>query len=499
MRRSAFMLALVALACACAGGDGNKRDRTGDDAARGKHGAGEEGEDSGASTRVPKFHVTAIVPDKARFVPVEGMTFVLASGPTLLDIQGDRVIYDGRKTAGMEKPFDNYGEGDIVTLMGRWPDNLWLALNLPPSVGGSLLYQWGDEGWTEKGPSKWRVIDSTRWTGESVLVLVERGDRGETKLFQSPKSDDKPPSFTDADGKCRLIGRRVRGFPSGEVLVQGDPCESGPPVYASWRAGDEKGEVAPLPAIDEDNMGVYAMSARSFDEVYFAGWTGPDENHPRGAYLARFTGKGARVEKLPAKLPLRDVMAAPDGSLWVIEGDKTSGKLWRRTTRNQWSQVPLPNDDGDLNPQRVWVRAGGDIWLVAQAGRRTLVLHTKESDAAQEIPRTSISEYQSLKPAQERCHPLLVILGKAKAVDENAVRNILGKEGGRQLVIEYRRRGEMYLGAIGYTLPLAERIAKAIQAGIPNTTPEIACHEPRHKRRQLILDPKTGRWQAHQL
>jgi hypothetical protein len=271
-------------------------------------------------------------------------------------------------------------------------------------------------------------------------------------------------------------------------------------VIGFWKSGAASGVVHDMPRIEGRGFGISAMVARSPKEIYLVGWSGPDPDHPHAAYLARFDGNDVVLEKAPTHLPLSDV-AAGDGTLYVIEAPLGGARvLWLRDRRGAWSKVAMPQHDGAaVEPRRLWLRGPGDVWVLGAAGRRGVVLHSGPAAAMTVHERTSVSEYQSLGPATERCNPLLVILGKKSAVDEAAVRQALGEVGGRQILVEFHRRGDTLLGAVAYTLPLAKGIEKAVKEKVPSASPETLCHEPRNKHRQLVLDPKTKRWQVHQL
>ncbi|MBW2453076.1 MAG: hypothetical protein JRI68_01120 [Deltaproteobacteria bacterium] len=466
------------------------------------------GTSTGATSAPPTFHVVASLPGPSRFVPIEGRTFLISDGPTLVEIVGDRVTSVGDRAAGMEKPFDALGRGEIATLTGRWPNDTWLALNARQPVGGSsYLYRWAGDRWAEQKKLERYATGSTGWATGSSLVLFETTDGSRSELLAVPDgSTSAVPRFTDASGACHLIGKRLRGFATGELVVQGLPCTSGGRggVIGYWPAGAVDGVIETLPDIDGDLFGVAAFAALSPNEAYVAGWSGPDVNHPKAPYLVRFDGSRAHLEKPPMKghLVALSLQAGPE--LWTVERTKAGvQKLWRRRADGPWSEVGLPRHAGQaLMPERVWARGPGDLWVVAKAGRQHWLLHTRQARPLVELlPATHASEYQSLGAATAGCSPLLVILsetgqGETAPFTAGQARGVFGGAGGRVMLVEYRRRGKQCLGAVAYTLPQARMYAELAGSKLAKAKPRIVCHEPRNRQRLFVYDPLKKQWQA---
>ncbi len=467
------------------------------------------GQPGASGDSIESFYVVASLPGAGHFMPVDGRAFLVTDGPTLIDIAEDGVRVDGNKVAGMEKPFDALRRGEIATLAGRWPDDIWLALNGRQPLGGATwIYRWAGDRWAEQKKLGLYATGSTSWVGASSLVLLEATDGSRSELLQVPTgSPQVVPRFTDDRGACRMIAKRLQGFGSGELVVQGLPCASGAArrggLIGYWPAGGTDGVIEQLPDIDGDLFGIAAMAVQSPKVAYVAGWSGPDANHPKAAYLARFDGNQAHLEKPPMNGPLIDLTIHAGSVLWAIEGNKTGGQqLWRRGADDHWSKVALPSHEGrPLQPARIWARGPGDLWLVAKAGRRYWLLHTQQADQVVELLATQASEYQSLGVATASCSPLLVILdevseGEPPRVTAGRARGALGGAGGRVLLVEYRRRGKLCLGVVAYTLTQARSYAELAKQKLSNADPRIVCHEPRNRLRMFVYDPATGQWQA---
>jgi hypothetical protein len=446
--------------------------------------------------------VVATLARPARFMPAAGRAFLVSDGPTIHDIDGDRLLYDADKIRGLERPFDAFEGGEVAAIAGRWPGHTWLMLTQREVSGDTHLFRWGDKRWTESHKVAGLVEDASSWGDGRLLLVVRRGSlaQGGTELAVAP-AEGAPalPALENAAGACRLRPRRVRAFSSGEVIVDGDPCEAreGGGVVGRFAAGKTEGNVQTWPEPEGSTFGVRVLAARSASDVYAAGWRGHDADHPLGPYLARFDGKGTKLVDPPGEKPLAALTSTPRGVLWAIGSDaEGASELWQRSASGSWQRVALPEHDGAaLAPRQVWARGDDDVWVVATAGQRAVVLHSKAAAEVVKLPRTTASEYRTLAAPQAGCRVFLALLGKpANASDYPELRAALTKANTKVVLLEFHRRGALTLGVVAYSAPMAKMLVDLVKKALPTTNSKIVCHEPSNKVRTFVYDPLKKTW-----
>ncbi|WP_437976355.1 hypothetical protein WMF11_03040 [Sorangium sp. So ce295] len=408
-------LAAVIVACALIscrpGGAAPGTPALGGDAAQRAPGA------AGPSSPRPEssFDKVADLPGRtARLWPLEGGQILLErNGTSFALIDGDHVGPTAEIVEGLPME-SSVPEGEVKTLVGRWPDAVWMVLRTADN--SSRTYPFYHESVFRLGGARWKMVHQVPegdysddlyqglWDqGRGCLVglLVDKEDAADAwtahgEVLDCPGQPVPRPSFKATNDKKYGI-TAARGWHSGDVLAieahaamkEGEPV---PVRLVLSRPGPpNRTEILlPLPPeIQRDKRKFYPWGIRLLGEsptdVYVVGSHELGMEAPYGIYgpypaedmppPMLFHFDGTAVAEMPAP-PTRRILNAArgqDGTLVILSlaRDASRGgkavEVWALPRGGAWMQVPMPVDPeakAAYVPESVAVRSRSEIWVV---------------------------------------------------------------------------------------------------------------------------------------
>jgi hypothetical protein len=420
------------------------------------------------------------------------------------------------------------------SLMGRWPDALWLEVGTDHSATlGSDRFHWTGGKWEQLVASAEEDTQQAfqKFAGSFQLwsdnrMLVRCPDCLKLRTFlafdartgrvRPALTKDAPPIPSSYPGPAF-----IRAFESGEVLM--------------WQVSEfreEAGGAGQLSKWDPKQKRWHTFRvANLLDSHHFVAhrpsraWAlakRPSDEKDRPKFVVvHFDGKAVHVQDTPfvtdensRYVDSMDVSA--DGTLWIVHRHE----LWKRPPQGAWQKVVLPppvliraTPPPKLKAKEVTASGNNEVWVsttyfdrrpeARQWRKRGALLRNQQPAEVQHCDqRAEGGEIFSSwpPPADERCLTPFAVLSYLrptakpdadvpklwralfKRTEFSAVRFVEIEDGGRR-----------YIGGIPPDHKTGRTLVELVARRVPGATPELVCATPEKIRRTLTVDLKNGR------
>ncbi|HEY0133960.1 MAG TPA: hypothetical protein VGB85_07765 [Nannocystis sp.] len=263
---------------------------------------------------------------------------------------------------------------------GVWPDDAWsIKVHYGDRAGSDVAFhKWrGGNRWVpqvSEGKKLWdgEELAGYQWTPRGGMLLVTQDDGVASFMRLAGKHAAPQPmtfgsgyvrdAFESAGGMVFLFVRpeEVDRQGSLEILRSCKPDEA----PGCERSG---GLTLDVVAPDRHHLGVMAARNRwSISVVVNRTIGGPDGDHEEHAIVHYETG-GWKIEAVPGNGDVRQMLAAPDGGLWIVTDPKPQS-LWHRSDAGKWVAVDLPAELAGAQELQVALRDPTHVWLAGNVG-----------------------------------------------------------------------------------------------------------------------------------
>jgi hypothetical protein len=319
----------------------------------------------------------------------------------------------------LSRGFKEGHQGYLRTLIGHYPDALWLVYRHADRSG--QLDESHDEVYRFQG-TRWQMIDSSPadheylglWEAPAgcLLGLLSSGrpHGGHHTTAANVRVIDCKGHTPILPGLRHGLGpgmgssiSEVAGSPWGDLhLVDhedtrapGQPPKYSPYRLELWRHDDPGPRSSAIPLPPEvpatAYAGVLALVPRGRDDVYVVMSVRerspdlrPDEKgRPLETRILRFDGSAWTPVESPPVLAYDEVEVGDDGTLALVSETTRRGEVatavWRRPGQ-PWSILSLPPDPGGKGPSvtRLVLRSADDVWVAGWVPRRGVtVFHSR--------------------------------------------------------------------------------------------------------------------------
>lgn len=369
------------------------------------------------------LHVIARAGTRFQLHPLVDGTLLVSVGPWVmrLDEQGE-LVPDPTMLRGIASIRPWIGPGDDaftgieawgpVALGGRWPDAVYLSLDLVSgfrSEGGRpAVYRYSPSGWVPLDARakhySYYPVDLHAWIDGSILAQRAYQPRypGEDRW----QGDDDGPTASQSAAVERAIRAAkklvvIRGTPKAPELdtpvLRFDSRPSGeifvitsvaPPTLLRLDADGARHTLA-LPGARAVVQGVVADGPA---QAWVYGATEAADAAREVPWLVRVDGEQATAMVGPACAihGLASFVALEDGTQWATCGEPPEEphvydehELWRRSAGGAWERQRLP--PAVDTPRQVVVH-GGDAWVAATGPGGDVLLRSRVAGTVLELP-----------------------------------------------------------------------------------------------------------------
>ncbi len=378
-------------------------------------------------------------------------------------------------------------------LGGAWPKSAWLFN--ANSEGVTTLYRYFDAlgGRWEKQEllRENEMLHDIAMIGESVIGAIAMQESDIRFALMGGKGGVMPAPYPgpedSAECKTKMASRsdyRLAGTDSGHAFAAGFECkanaETGGPLAERWEPATRRGVVEPLPAPASGKLKLEGVVAVSATDAYVWG------NADKTPYVAHWDGKAWSLEKTPFAKELSTLVASSDGVVFAAANDG----FYSKKSGGVWETVALPKKLAGFEPQTVYARTAGDVWVSGAVGKTKYLLRSAKVEKSAVMPSADEVE-KTLRPnlrwlATPLCskpYAHLFSVGPSGSPTPKefptAKKAFEGKKfDGAKLVVEDDGRN-LFVGAIAGNVDQAESIAKAFAEANPKMKPRVFCHEPK--------------------
>jgi len=396
--------------------------------------------------RSPALHVIARAGTDMLLHPLVDGTLLASAGPLVLRVdERGELLHDPAMLRGIEsiRPFVSaFAEDDFemvaawrpVSLGGRWPDAVYLSLDVVSGFRGEggvpVVYRWTPNGWAKLSTRgkhyEHYPAELHPWKDDSILARRVympwypgqdewEGDEGgpteqQVEVAKQAIARAKKLVVIRGEPQAPELAATVAAFDSratGEVFaVTGDASPS-----LVWLDAAGTRRTVPLPGTD---VQVHGVRADSPDHVWVFGAVPANDGF--APWLVRVEGDRATLVEPPActGLGLGSFAALPDGAQWAtcsepIEWmyERDESELWHRPAGGAWAPVSMP--PGVESPRQVVARGPDDVWVAADAkDGGGVILHSRPRAGVLELPslgklNRQLLEHDDPRPVTKSC------------------------------------------------------------------------------------------------
>ncbi|WP_438041622.1 hypothetical protein [Sorangium sp. So ce128] len=329
-------------------------------------------------------------------------------------IDGDHVGSTAEIVEGLPME-SSVPEGEVRTLVGRWPDAVWMVLRTADN--SSRTYPFYQERVFRLGGTRWKMVHQVPegdysddlyqglWDqGRGCLVglLVDKEDATDAwtaheEVLDCPGQPVPRPSYKATNDKKYGI-TAARGWPSGDVLAieahaamkEGEPvpvrlvlARPGPPnrteillpLPPEIQRKKRKFELYYSHLLGNTPTDVYVVGNHVLGEVPRYG--PPPEDISWLPLLLRFDGTSVAEMPAPPVEVILDADRGEDGTLVIVgtpPGDSEAREVqevWALPRGGAWVRMPMPVDaavKAAYIPASIAARSLSDIWVVGFHG-----------------------------------------------------------------------------------------------------------------------------------
>ena len=267
---------------------------------------------------------------------------------------------------------------------GAWPDDAWWVKETMHERDGSDLqfFKWRANGrWVAQGDgstTKWDRygLSMQRWTPRSGYLLVENEDDNRGVASFTRLASKHPAPEPIAYGTNNLLD--VFESAGGTVFLFTEATDEGRSgsydILRSCKPGEapgcERSGGLTLPPVGVNGayfVGVMAARNRWSMSAVINAAHEPGNKDREKRYLVHYETGGWKVDAVPGELDVRQMLAAPDGGLWLVLGEKPQ-TLWHRSDAGKWVAVDLPVDLVGSENIQVALRDPTHVWVAGNVG-----------------------------------------------------------------------------------------------------------------------------------
>ncbi|WP_437282453.1 hypothetical protein WME90_18315 [Sorangium sp. So ce375] len=396
---------------------------------------------------------------------------------------------------------------DIVSIVGRWPSDVWIRVGGLFS-DGARLNNFGSALYRKQGDRFVEVplpVEATAWTQGRTLVLS-----GDQFSLAQPSATELPRRAAGAKRPVRIQAEAMTALPDGEVLVVGrDGDENDRLAVERWAPGRADSTVIPLPPWDGKLLRAMVLATER-DRYVLARFEATSS-------LARIdvaeAGATAVPLSLPSNKPVTDAALAADGSLWILLGDGDGVELFRRNKEGAYTRATFPKGQG-LSPTGMAAASADVVYLAGSTSNvRSVILSSRPGKLSFPSEETGAGGPDAGAPtapsggAQDAgaasappaalssscASPFVILFAVSKSApadyDYPATRDALSgwADGSKYRFIEYSHRGQRMLGASAPDAARAEALAARLRERVKGASPAVACFSPAEVLREVRL------------
>jgi len=266
---------------------------------------------------------------------------------------------------------------------GVWPDDVWWVKETMHERDGSDLafFKWrANSRWVaqsdgDTGTAKWDsyALAMQRWSPRGGFLLVEDNNNGGVASF-TRLAGKHPAPEPMAFGTSNL--REVFESTGGTLFLFTEATEEGRSgsydILRSCKPGEapgceRTGGLTLPPVGGNDGYLVGVMAARNRWSMTAAINAAHESGNRESRYLVHYETGGWRVDAVPGDLEVRQLLAAPDGGLWMVLGESPQS-LWHRSDAGKWVAVDLPADLVGAEKIQVALRDSTHVWVAGNVG-----------------------------------------------------------------------------------------------------------------------------------
>lgn len=378
-------------------------------------------------TTTAELHVIARAGTTMMLHPLVDGSLLASAGPLVLRVdERGELVHDPAMLRGLENirdvsadddEFDGVSAWWPVALGGRWPDAVYLSMEVASAYRGdgaeADVHRWDGQAWakvdTRTNRYEWYPAEIHPWIDSSLLA---RRVYRPWYPGHDPFDDGEGPTEQQVEASARAIGQAKK-----IVVIRGEPKAPAAPATVTAFASLATGEIFAVTGDDPPNLvrldteggrhtialpgkdvHVRGVIADGPDRAWVFGTrVGPKDEDER-AWLVRVHGKKASMADAPncRGTGLASFVALDSGTQWATCGAAlddvdaayfadTPGTLWHRAPGKAWARWKLPPRIDD--PRRVVARHEGDVWVVAYERRRGgVLLHSRPRSTVLELP-----------------------------------------------------------------------------------------------------------------
>ncbi len=267
---------------------------------------------------------------------------------------------------------------------GVWPDDVWWVKETMHERDGSDLsfYKWrANNRWvaqSDAGTTKWDRYDLLveRWTPRSGYLLVATDDDNRGVANFTRLAGKHPAPEPIAYGTNNL--HDVYESAGGTVFLFTEATDEGRSgsydILRSCKPGEapgcERSGGFTLPPVGGNGgyvVGLMAARNRWSMSAVINAAHEPGNKDREKRYLVHYETGGWKLDAVPGDLDVRQMLAAPDGGLWLVLGEKPQS-LWHRSDAGKWVAVDLPADLVGAEKIQVALRDPTHVWVAGNVG-----------------------------------------------------------------------------------------------------------------------------------
>ncbi len=281
---------------------------------------------------------------------------------------------------------DQQVRGDV--LPDAAPDAGWGQATMGDRDGWTLSFRRreGDAWVTQEGGGATTWDEDTfvghRWTPRGG-VLLARGDRGVARFERLGGEHPAPAPMLFGAGVLADAFESAGGTVFLFVLSGDLGASSSVDILRSCTPGGVRGCERrggfTLPRVGDARYYLGEMASRDRRGMSAAIYVDRDASKRtiEDRYIVHHEADGWTIEAVPGNLAIRQMLAAPDGGLWLVLGEQQQS-LWHRGG-GAWSAVDLPADLVGSEKIQVALRDDSEVWVAGNVGEHHAIHATPAS------------------------------------------------------------------------------------------------------------------------
>ena len=263
-----------------------------------------------------------------------------------------------------------------ATIQGSWPDDAWWIKEIMHERDGSDLSfcKWrSNNRWVAQaidGETKWDGYEFVdyRWSPRTGFLLVQDSE-GVASFHRLAGKHPAPEPMTHGEGSVLDAFESAGGMVF--LFVQPPADSGGLEILRSCKQdqapGCERSGGLMLPTSEKRSYRLGLMAARNRWSISVSATLEPGADASEEHYIVHYETGGWKVEAVPGGGDIRQMLAAPDGGLWIVVAAGTPS-LWHRSDAGKWVAVDLPADLVGSPKIELALRDPTHVWVAGNVG-----------------------------------------------------------------------------------------------------------------------------------